>query len=38
LERLPADDDVWEIMVNGPDAILSESVSTVRRSSCSGLM
>jgi pilus assembly protein CpaF len=28
LEPLLADDDVWEIMVNGPDAILSQSVST----------
>ena len=28
LEPLLEDDDVWEIMVNGPEAILSQSVST----------
>jgi pilus assembly protein CpaF len=28
LEPLLADEDVWEIMINGPEAILSQSVST----------
>jgi hypothetical protein len=32
LEPLLADDDVWEIMVNGPDATFDESSDTAPRS------